>query len=1011
MPEPVARYSVVTVSAIALMTGWATPLAAQTDPAEESAAAASVDETQLGQQSGAEPGSGTIVVTGTRIRQIGMNAPTPVTALSGEDINSVAPSGVVDALDRLPAFLNSVNASADAGSGVSDAGGTNLNLRGLGTARTLTLLNSRRVVPNNKEGTVNIDIFPELLIERVDLVTGGASAAYGTDAVAGVVNFILDTDFEGLKGNVQGGISKRGDNANGKVQLAYGTSIGERMHVVLSGDYSREEGLVSWEGRDWYRSGALMTNPDRVATGQGPLLISAYEVVGTSFTCGGLITAVQGGASAGLTRLEFLNDGSTQPFVRSRVSAVGPTTNNAQSLDGSGGSGCDPVMNNRAPGAGNGVSPDREKAHLYGFLDYDVTDNVTVFGEVLWSHDWANLGTSAATMVSPWQATIYSDNAFLPGNVRALMPPGSSFTFQRVNTDLYPDSHTILRNRTILATAGFTAEFGTGGFLDGWTADGHFSYGQNRQRVQFFGKEKISTIYVALDAVDEGQFSTGTPNGRIVCRAALLNPSAFGDCVPLNLFGRGNASDAAIDYVTTPRKGESDAITFFYILDQWNAELSMSGEVWEGWGAGPITAAVGGSYRQQKLDSYETGLGALFDTPNNTVPGVRGIPTSIANDPDVHLFDSFADVDGKFDVKEAFAEINIPILSDLPFAESLTANAAVRWADYSGSGTIWSYKGGLEWQAIPDLRLRATYSRDVRAASLSERFDVQRTNGSVSNDPVTGQSYNFSQTTGGNPNVDPERADTLTAGVVLQPTFLPGFAMSVDYFDVSINDAIGQLGTQNIVVQCAAGAQQLCDLITRDPTTQLITNLQNIFINIAEEKAQGLDVEATYRTDLPLFGGEESLELRGLASVLFERSLQFPGAPLQRLDGQIATTTAGDFYAYPKLQWTANIKYENGPFSILLQERFIDGGKLRNEYVEGVDVDDNDVPSVFYTDLGINYFLSDRFELYGFVTNVFDKSPPFAPQPFAALGGSSQTNLQLYDYLGQRFLVGARFEF
>jgi outer membrane receptor protein involved in Fe transport len=333
-----------------------------------------------------------IVVTGSRIRQIGMESPTPVTALTGTDIANMAPSGMVDALDRIPSFLNSVNAANDASSGVSDAGGTNLNLRGLGTARTLTLLDSRRVVPNNKEGTVNIDIFPSLLVERLDIVTGGASAAYGTDAVAGVVNFLLDTDFDGFRGNAQGSVTSRNDNENYKVELAYGGDIGERLHIVLSADYSNVDGVPGWEDRDWQQGGALITNPNR-ASG-GPTFITALDVVGTSFTCGGLISS----SNPAINRLEFLPDGSVQPFVASPVSVNGTGTNNSQSLASGPGSGCDPART-RNPHAGPAVSPDREQSHFFGHADFDASDDVRIYVEALYSYDLSNLGPSAATLV------------------------------------------------------------------------------------------------------------------------------------------------------------------------------------------------------------------------------------------------------------------------------------------------------------------------------------------------------------------------------------------------------------------------------------------------------------------------------------------------------------------------------------------------------------------------------------------------------------------------------------
>lgn len=948
--------------------------------------------------------AGEIVVTGSRIQQTGMASPTPVTMLSQQDFNNLAPGNVAEALDKLPAFLNSPSTSGDASSGVSDAGGTNLNLRGLGTARTLTLLNGRRVVPNNKEGAVNIDIFPNLIVKRIDIVTGGASAAYGTDAVAGVVNFILDTDFTGFKGDIQGGISKQGDDANGQVELAWGGKIGEKLHLVVSGEYSREGSAGVLGDRDWYQSYSLITNPAYAANRTLPIYLTEPHVVGTNFTCGGLVIS----PNAAINGMEFTANG-TQKFVKSAISASGSGTNNAQSLaNASGGSGCDPKR--KTP-----LLAPQEKAHIYANLNYDVADDVRLYLQGLFSHDSADFGSSSTNMAPPYNATIYSGNPFIPADIQALMTANNIASFQlgRDNTDIFPNesNDTIVRNRSFLITGGVDATLHTGSVFDGWKISAYGQYSQNHQRASFYGKEIQGRLYIAQDAVRNS-------SGQIVCRAALLNPQQYGDCVPLNLMGPGLASPDAIAYVTSPGPGDPNAIVFHYNLKQVDAEASASGDVFKGIGAGAVTAAFGLSYRRQEVTSYQTGLSAeLGPTAKNGDLGVRGLPSSVSGDPDQQFFDSFSDVEGSITVKEAFGEINFPLLKDKPFAQSLVADVAARVADYSGSGTIWAYKGGLEWQVIPDIKFRGTYSRDVRAATLSERYDSQRTNGTVQIDPVvgfpaSGQTYNFSQTTGGNPNVAPEKADTYTLGVVLTPTFVRGLAVSVDYYNVKIQDAINQLGTQNIVNQCAAGSADLCALITRDPTTGFITDLKNIYINIARETASGLDVEIDYHRPLRLLGGgAESIALRGLASFLFDRSLALPGSSKLQLAGQVATTTAGDDFAYLKLQMTGNIVYKNGPFELTVQERYLNGGNLNNLYVQGVDVDDNRVSPVWYTDLGITYSVNKAVDVFGYVTNLFDRSPPIAAEPWTTLGGSVQTNKQLYDFIGQRFLLGVRFNF
>ncbi|MEI9852469.1 MAG: TonB-dependent receptor [Sphingomonas sp.] len=970
--------------------------------------------------SGAEAQGGEIVVTGSRIQLSGMTSPTPVTMLGGEDFEKLAPSGIADALDKMPAFLNSPSTSGDATSAASDGGGSNLNLRGLGAQRTLTLLNGHRVVPNNREGAVNIDILPELLVKRVDIVTGGASAAYGTDAVAGVVNFILDTGLTGLKGNAQGGITSRGDTRSYKAQLAYGRDVGDRGHIVVSADLSHTGSAGTFGERDWYQGYSLINNPAYVAnnaTGR-PIYITASHVVGTNFTCEGMILAATpsaAGVAAGITGLTFSSNGAqATPFIYTPVSVVGG--NNAQSLTGAGGgSGCDQHL--RYP-----LNAPQDKMHGFVYLDYEVADGVTFYVQSLISNDQSRLQPGSTNMAPPYAATIRVGNPFIPKEVsdritayNAAHPTAriTTFSLTRDNADIYPaeTNQTIVRNRTFLVTGGLDATLRTGGWFNGWKVSAYTQYSQNRQRAALYGKQRIGALYLALDVV------TDPVTGNPVCYAATIDPAKYGTCVPLNLFGTGLASRAAIDYVTTPLEGDPHAVMFHYNNKQIDAEASASGQIFDGWGAGAITAAFGASYRRQEIGAYQTGASVDFGpTPTNGEPGVRGIPASLSGDPDQQFVDSFSDIAGVISVKEVFGEINVPILSDRPFFRELTLNLAARYADYSGSGGILAYKGGLEWQFVPDIKFRGTYSRDVRAASLSERFDTARTSGTVTNDPVIGKpasgtTYAFTQTTGGNPNVKPERADTFTLGLVLQPQFARGFAVSIDYYNVSINDAIAQLGVPQIIRQCASGAQELCGLITRDPTSGNVTNLHNVFINIANETASGLDLEVNYNSRISLLGGDESISVRGLSSFLFERTLKVLGSPDIRLDGQLSTITAGDEFSYSKLQLVGNIEYKNGPFAITFQERFIKGGTISNAYVEGIDVDYNHVPGVWYSDLGISYSPHEDVEIFGYITNLLDTDPPLAPGPWGAMSGSVQTNRQLYDVLGQRFTAGVRFDF
>lgn len=994
-------------------------VARQDAPAEPEAGQDTLPEEPAVEQEA--PTGNDIVVTGSRILQPGLTSPTPVTSVSGDDLAAAAPGNMVESIAQVPSFFNTNVDRVSSNSGVSDVGGSALNLRGLGRNRTLVLLNSRRIAPNNREGTVNIDILPSALVQRVDVVTGGASASYGTDAVAGVANFVLDTDFTGFKGHVQAGISRYGDDENGEIELTWGTTIGDRGHLILSGELFKARGIRNSSRRDWQKQGwGIMTNPAYVAGNGQPQQIIARRTVRTNITCGGIMLA----PGSSLDRYEFKDDGTAAPFVYSQKSTGRPGGLETQSLDtfSGGGSGCRPTEqlgDSKVPV----MSADQDIGRVFAYADYDISDNFKVYGQFLWAHNQLGMGASSTIFNSPWQATLYRGNAYLDDIV--LQRPGgpmtinqilaaenvASFTFNRYNQELYPDSNTLSRNRTMAVTLGTSGEISTGSFLDGWKFDAFYQYSKNNQRNAFLSKMNQYNVRFAMDAVRD------PVSGAIVCRVKLLNPSQFGDCVPINLFGQGHLSASQIDYITTPGDMEHAIIQYGNLVEH-DAEFALSGAVWEGFGAGPVSAALGVSYRKQSLASSETGPNVGFPGYfNTTTVGVRGLPSTINADPEIQLFDSAAPLNGGFDVKEAFAELNIPILADQPVFRSLTASLAARWADYQGSGTIWAYKAGLDWQVTNSLRFRGTYSRDVRAPTLSERFDSQRTNGAVTNDPVTGLSYNFSQITGGNPNVKPERADTMTIGAVFQPDFLPGFSMTLDYWNLKVADAIGRLSTQRIVEDCNAGATELCGFIDRDPVTRQIFTLRNLYINLNEENGSGIDLELNYRKSLTLFGGgPENIHFRFLGTWLNERSITVPGAPKRNDVGNLKAPDP-DSAGFPEFQATAQFTYENGPLTIGIQERYLHHGYLNTLWTEGVEIDDNDVPAVWYTNLNISYAIiddgpSNKAEIFLHVANLFDQAPPRVTDVIGGTGGEAmQTNNFLYDVIGQRFVTGIRFHF
>ena len=976
-----------------------------------------------------------VLVTGSRIQNLGMTTPTPVAALSSVELSAMAPTTLVSGLTQLPQFYGSSttsNFNTGANGFFTSPGGGALNLRGLGTKRTLTLLDGRRVVDSTLYGGPDINLFPESVIKRVETVTGGASAAYGSDAVSGVVNFILDTRYDGIKAEAQRGQTSRGDNQNNKLSLTFGHKIGERAHFILSGEHFDEDPVFTYKGRDWYKGwGLIQSTATGAGTSQGnPKFIPAPYLTSLNASYDGIITAWQPTAGntvpASFTRSIFNSDGSVSPF---QVSALSSTLNGAQSVVG-GGSGTD--NNTDRPI----VEPQSKRSNVFGYLDMDVTDNTNVYFQGIYGEEMVR-STNAGGLFSAGSGqpiTIFADNAFLPAGLRQQMAASNvaSFTFGRVgdSLDLANNAYTENDTKTKSGTLGFKTKL-EGGRFNGWTIDGYYQYGETNVEARQIGGTRIDRLFLAVDAV------TDPATGRTVCHVTLVS-GQYPDCVPLNLFGRGNASTAAIDWVTgfdpgvkvttTPYTSTGTAAPFSYVggpdkvrqidIKQHVAELSTSGEIFKGWGAGPVSMALGAHFRkedfnQDVLASQGNPSASPFVFPvaaNNATAGIRGVPGAAANNSVEIQFSKVPFIQGDYDVKEAFVETLVPLVSNTLLLQQLNFNGAARWADYGGSGTIWSYKFGLDDEMFRDLRVRATYSRDVRAANLGERFDRTGGAASVIDYGLPGTpTYNITIVSGGNPSVQPEKADTITAGFVYRPGWLAGADLSVDMLDVSLQDAIQAFAAQDIISACyRQGNADECKFIDRSGPNNTIFIVNQTFQNIAKAKIRGVDIEMGYTRGVDWFGGGENVAGRVFASWLGENSTTSSAG--------VKTEFAGDtgIFALPKWKLTSILTYSRGPLDAFVQARFIGQGKLSALYnLNGAwDVANNHVASATYLDARLGYSIDmgsrSTLELYGEVNNILDRAPPIDPSYSTFGTNPGQTNQTLFDVLGRRFTVGLK---
>jgi outer membrane receptor protein involved in Fe transport len=971
-----------------------------------------------------------VVITGSHLRQTGVNSPVPLTAVDATQLKQMAPATLLEGVTQLPVFYASQ--TPQSGGWFTRAGYGDLNIRGLGVNRTLTLLDGRRVISQNAFGGVDVNMFPQEMIRSVETVTGGASAAYGTDAVAGVANFILDTKFTGLKVSGQGGETTRGDGGDWQVSGAFGTKIGDKGHILVAGEIFKQEGIFSYQGRDWYKSWGTVVGPNN-------LLLIRPDVVSAGATFGGLIFA----PGTALNGLAFNPNGTTYQFTPGSTASGTIGTAAARSSIANGGNG-DDLGGNSIPT----LDPDLSRWSLFSYADYDVTPDLNVYLQgmhgVVSTFAWNT--PQGALLGSPTAVTIFSGNPYLPANVQQIMTANNiaSFVLRRTGSPFDFGANDTLRDTSVMnsVTAGFKWDITTPGFFNGWNVDGYYQYGHNTRRMYQVGLNLLN-MFAAVDAVRDPS------TGQIVCRTSL-SASPIAGCAPIDLFGTGNASPAANTFVTgeVPGKfistpvyfagsGFSPPQTLSYTsqvakvnittMNQHVAELSLNGEIFKGWGAGAVTGAFGGTFRRESiLQLVEDPTNPAGDQTNyHPIPcngsaqavasGLRGISApDCANTVGIQ-YSKVSNILGTLETKELYGELGVPVIADMPFAKMVKLDLAGRWADYTGSGGIWAYKAGASWTIISGVRLRGTYSRDVRAANLSERFDKTGGAGTIT-DPLHPSAgvINITTFSGGNPTVKPEKADTYTVGAVLQPAMLPGASFSVDWYRIKINGAIGQLGAQNVVNQCAAGATALCSLVTRDPTTQLPILVGNVYVNINQALVRGIDFEADYTRDVHLIGGQESVSARFLGSLLLENSQQLNGAAKIDRAGQTGIQQSdGVPYALPQFKFTAGLTYNNGPFTGYVQGRFISSGTFENAAVAGTTIESNHVPAVFYTDLTLSYRLNTitHTEIFGTVTNLFDVDPPVTPYYSTFSQYSIQSNPTLYDILGRRFVVGARIRF
>jgi iron complex outermembrane recepter protein len=1031
-----------------------------------------------------------VTVTGSRIRRsVGMDTPTPVTSISLNELQTMSGSSITEALVQLPQFFNSstaenfgnqvANRAPGYGGFFQSPGAGALNLRGIGADRTLTLLDGRRMPAASILAGPDVGAFPDQIMKRVESLTGGASAGYGTDAISGVVNYILDTDFEGVKASAQVGRSDRSDGANEKYSFSLGSALGEKGHVLFSVAHSDQSSIEQIGDRDWYQSCGLISNPNLASnapnsatSASNPRLIRACNLRTTQSSIDGVLNPAGTGA---LGRLTFDANGLAIPFARGTLlDAAGNTQ-----VGGSGEDTAAEVL--------NVLMPAFKRSNAFTYVDFDVNDDLNVYAQGLYSESLLSRkglvgGYGAGGLHS---LTIFQNNAFLPASVRNTMVANNiaSVTFNRQISPQdgaigYTEDETVQK----VGTLGFKSTLRTDGFLDGWHVDGHMQLGSTELDWAQIGGTRQDRVFLAADAVAD------PVTGVIKCNIDIVSPGLVQGCQPLNLFGRGNASAAAIDWITGfdpgvavntyPYIASAQAVStdpYTYIGDEAKhrlvrmkqrvAEFTASGDIHEGW-AGPISMAIGANYRKESVKQRvrasqgNTAANPTFypvwcndpgaangnqgcastNVPGTTQSilnrqisqgrpagaiGVRGVPAGVGTNLVEIQFSNVPNIDGAYDVKELFTETVVPLVKDLPWLKSLTFQGAARWADYQGSGQIWSWKTGLDAQFTDEIRLRGTYSHDTRAGNISDRFDRTGGLGSAIDKKVPGAgepptntttAQSFTTVSGGNPNIEPEVGKTFTVGLVYRPDWLPGFDMSVDWLRVSLNDAIEAYSAQTIVDKCYLESdQEQCDRITRGidgSGNDVIVFMNQSKQNINKALFNSVDFEMGYSRGVNLLGGSERISARLLGSYLIEASTtNFAGVKSDstgRLPWQFYTRKINLMLGYNKDQfsWNLNGRYNNGGYTDPNWNVPDSAGVISNW---NVSPEESHTGASVYWDTRMAYQISvgdGQLEIFGNVQNLFDRDPPQVLQ----LGVGSQL-AGGYDTIGRRYVVGVNLKF
>ena len=899
-----------------------------------------------------------IQVTGSRISRQGAIAPSPVTAISGESLLNSGAMNIGEVLNELPSLANTFSLG-NSGQFIGTAGLNILDLRGMGTDRTLVLVDGKRHV-SSSAGTAAVDTntIPTTWIERVEIVTGGASAVYGADAVTGVVNFILKKNIEGFDISATQGFAQENGYKNDKYQASYGFNFdNDRGNIAFAAEYSSQESLDALDNPWTATAYRNMSFESIMGYEREEDQLNSTAFPDNFYTPNaGYYVLNNAGVFGGGTKT-FNADGSIKDIY------IG------DQVDGVFCANCD-LFNLRQF---TQLQPEFDRTNLNVKGNYELNDDTTVYAQAKYARTRAISMAQPAFFFYSDETTITRNNAFLDDSVAEYMDANGleSIELNRMMTDLGRRTEADEREtyRYVLGVEGY--------INDEWNYEAFVNYGKTELERENRNNLILQNFYNAIDAIEDD-------NGNIVCASGSED-----GCVPLNIMGYGQPSQDAIAYVNTTSVGTSK-------IEQYNAGATIANSGIYELPAGYVGFAAGVEYRKEK---------SAIEEPDNAAGT---------------FFNALGEDKGEYDVSEVFTEVTVPLLEGLPGVDMLTFDTAARIANYSSIGNAKSWKLGLDWQVFEDLRVRATKSSALRAPNISELYgeasqtffsvsdpcrtdeleDLANADQRIANCAALGVPADFNSdydsatlegVNGGNIDLQAEQSISKTLGLVYTPAWFEGFTATVDYWEIELTDAITNIDGQTILDRCVDSETGInnpyCGLIDRDSETGEITQIRSYALNIAGQEAKGVDFELGYDFDALEGAFRTSL----IATYLKDRK-EFPFQDNPELFYQNAGTAGESDW-----QGVFTVNYSRGDWEASWKTRYIERASLydNQELARNPNPSNRmELASYAVTDVTAGYNFKNGVSLTVGIDNLFNRALPTGTTGTGEIDGA-------YDNIGR----------